>query len=67
MPGKRLRIETGAAARRQMVKVYRQMASGELDVTKGSKLIYALTEISRALEREAVEALSERLDKIEGR
>ena len=63
--GKRLRIETGASARRQMVKIFREMRDGTLDINKGSKLIYALTEISRALEREAVDRLSERLDTVE--
>jgi hypothetical protein len=65
--GKRLRIETGASARRQMVKIFREMRDGTLDINKGSKLIYALTEISRALERETVERLSERLDTVERR
>ena len=65
--GKRLRIETGASARRQMVKIFREMRDGTLDINKGSKLIYALTEISRALEREAVDRLSERLDTVERR
>jgi len=65
--GKRLRIETGASARRQMVKIYREMREGTLAVGVGTKLIYALTEISRALEREAVDRLSERLETVERR
>lgn len=63
--GKRLRIETAASARRQMVKIYREMREGTLDITKGSKLIYALTEISRALERESIDRLNERLEAVE--
>lgn len=66
-PGKRLRLENGGQIRREMTKVYRDMKSGALDVAKGTKLIYALTELSRAVEREAVERLTERLDAVEGR
>jgi class 3 adenylate cyclase len=66
-PGKRLRLENGGQIRREMTKVYRDMKAGTIDVAKGSKLIYALTELSRAVEREAVERLTERLDKVEGR
>lgn len=66
-PGKRLRLENGGQIRREMTKVYRDMKAGALDVAKGTKLIYALTELSRAVEREAVERLTERLDAVEGR
>ncbi|WP_277981356.1 hypothetical protein [Sphingomonas phyllosphaerae] len=65
--GKRLRLENGAQIRREMVKVYRGMKVGAIDTSKGSKLIYALTELSRALERETVEKLTERLDEVEGK
>lgn len=65
--GKRLRLENGAQIRREMVKVYRGMKVGEIDTSKGSKLIYALTELSRAIERETVEKLTERLDEVEGK
>ena len=65
--GKRLRIESASAARRQMTKIFREMRAGILDVNKGTKLIYALTEISRAIERENVEKLAERLDELEAK
>ncbi|WP_153002693.1 hypothetical protein [Sphingomonas endophytica] len=65
--GKRLRIESASAARRQMTKIYREMRSGVLDVNKGTKLIYALDQISRAIERETVEKLTQRLDEVEGK
>lgn len=65
--GKRLRLENGPQIRREMVKVYRGMKTGEIDTAKGSKLIYALTELSRAIERETVEKLTERLDEVEGK
>lgn len=65
VPGKRLRLETGAQVRREVVKVYRDMKAGTLDVTRASKLIYALTELSRMIERETVERLTERLEAVE--
>ena len=65
VPGKRLRLENAAQVRREMTKVYRQMKAGELDVVKGTKLIYTLTELSRIIEREGVERLAERLDAME--
>lgn len=65
--GKRLRLETAVQIRREMARTYKQMKSGELDITKGTKLIYALTELSRAIERETVAKLTERLDEVEGK
>ena len=65
--GKRLRLETAAQIRREMARTYKQMKSGELDVTKATKMIYALTELSRAIERETVAKLAERLDEVEGK
>lgn len=62
-----VRLESSPQIRREMAKVYRQMKAGELDPVKGGKLVYVLTEISRTLERENVEKLSERLDKAEGK
>lgn len=67
VPGKRLRLETGAQIRREMTRVYREMRAGSLDPTRASKLIYALTELGRAVEREGVERLTERVALIEGR
>jgi hypothetical protein len=63
--GKRLRLDNGQQIRREIVKVYRAMKVGEMDVTKGTKLIYTLEVLSRAVEREAVEKLSERLEAVE--
>ncbi len=66
VPGKRLRLETGSQIRREMTRVYRDMKAGVVNVAKGTKLIYALTELGRAVEREGVERLAERLDAMEG-
>ncbi len=63
--GKRLRLENGPQIRREIVKVYRGMKTGEIDTAKGTKLIYALEVLSRAVERENVEKLAERLDAVE--
>ncbi|MXP43064.1 hypothetical protein [Allopontixanthobacter sediminis] len=65
--GKRLRLENGPQIRREIVKVYRGMKVGEIDITKGTKLIYALEVLSRAVERENVEKLADRLDGAEGK
>ena len=62
-----VRLENSPQIRREMAKVYRQMQAGEIDAIKGTKLVYVLTEISRTLERENVEKLSERLDEAEGK
>ena len=62
-----VRLENSPQIRREMAKVYRQMEAGEIDAIKGTKLVYVLTEISRTLERENVEKLSERLDEVEGK
>lgn len=63
--GKRLRLENGPQIRREIVKVYRGMKTGEIDTAKGTKLIYALEVLSRAVERENVEKLAERLEAVE--
>lgn len=63
--GKRLRLENGPQIRREIVKVYRGMKTGEIETAKGTKLIYALEVLSRAVERENVERLAERLDAVE--
>lgn len=65
--GKRLRLENGPQIRREIVKVYRGMKVGEIETSKGTKLIYALEVLSRAIERENVEKLAERLDQAEGK
>lgn len=63
----RIRLENGPQIRREMAKVYRGMKNGEIDITKASKMIYALEVLSRTLERENVERLAERLDAVEGK
>ncbi len=50
-----------------MARVYRGLEAGEIDPLKGGKLVYVLTEISRAIERENVERLEARLDEAEGK
>ena len=62
-----LRLENGPQIRREMARVYRGLEAGEIDPLKGGKLVYVLTEISRALERETVERLENRLDQAEGK
>ena len=61
----RLRLDNGPMVRREIVKVYRAMKAGELDITKGTKLVYTLEVLSRMIERQAVEALADRLDAAE--
>ena len=63
----RIRLENGPQIRREMTKVYRGMKNGEIDITKATKMIYALEVLSRTLERENVERLAERLDAVEGK
>lgn len=65
--GKRLRLENGPQIRREIVKVYRGMKVGEIETSKGTKLIYALEVLSRAIERENVERLEAKLDEAEGK
>ena len=62
-----LRLENGPQIRREMARVYRGLEAGEIDPLKGGKLVYVLTEISRAVERETVERLENRLDQAEGK
>ena len=61
-----LRLENGPQIRREMARVYRGLEAGEIDPLKGGKLVYVLTEISRAIERENVEKLEARLDEAAG-
>lgn len=61
-----LRLENGPQIRREMARVYRGLEAGEIDPLKGGKLVYVLTEISRAIERENVERLEARLDEAAG-
>ncbi|WP_205958401.1 hypothetical protein [Qipengyuania sediminis] len=62
-----MRLESGPQVRREMARVYRGLEAGEIDPLKGGKLVYVLTEISRAIERENVERLEARLDEAEGK
>ena len=62
-----LRLENGPQIRREMARVYRGLEAGEIDPLKGGKLVYVLTEISRAVERETVERLESRLNQAEGK
>lgn len=62
-----LRLENGPQIRREMARVYRGLEAGEIDPLKGGKLVYVLTELSRAVERETVEKLANRLDAVEGK
>ena len=64
---RRVRLENMPQVRREMARTFKAMQSGELDVLKGTKLIYALEVLSRTLEREQVEKLADRLDKAEGK
>ena len=64
---KRMRLENGPQIRREIAKVYRGMKAGEIEASKGTKLIYALETLSRHIERENVNKLTDRLDAIEGR
>ena len=64
---RRVRLERMPQVRREMARTYKAMQVGELDVLKGTKLIYALEVLSRTLERENVEKLAERLDAVEGK
>lgn len=63
--GRRLRLEKSSQVRSEMVRVYRELRAGEIEPAKATKLIYALTELSRLIEREAVEALEARLAAVE--
>ncbi|WP_336986470.1 hypothetical protein [Altererythrobacter aquiaggeris] len=62
-----VRLENSPQIRREMARVYRGLEAGEIDLLKGGKLVYVLTEISRTLERESVEKLNSRLDEVEGK
>lgn len=64
---RRVRLESMPQVRREMARTYKAMQTGELDVIKGTKLIYALEVLSRTLEREQIEKLSNRLDEAEGK
>jgi len=48
-----------------MVRVYRELRAGQIEPGMATKLIYALTELSRLIEREAVETLEGRLEAAE--
>ncbi len=51
--------------RREIVKLYRGMKGGEIDIVKGAKLVWTLEVLGRMIERETVEKLAERLDAVE--
>ena len=61
----RLRLDNGPMVRREIVKLYRGMKAGEIDVVKGAKLVWTLEILGRMIERETVEKLAERLDAVE--
>jgi len=63
--GKRLRLERSSQVRAEMVRVYRELRAGQIEPGMATKLIYALTELSRLIEREAVETLEGRLEAAE--
>lgn len=61
----RLRLDNGPMVRREIVKLYRGMKAGEIDIVKGAKLVWTLEVLGRMIERETVEKLAERLDAVE--
>lgn len=65
--GERFRLENGTQIRREIARLYVEMRRDEIDTAKGTKLIYVLDVLSRAVERENVEKLAERLDAAEGK
>ena len=56
------RLDTITRVRREMVKVYKAMKQGKLQSSVGSKLVFVLMAIQKAIEFETTE---ERLDRLE--
>jgi len=62
------RLDTVTRARREMVKVYRAVKLGEIPSAEGSRLVYMLTAIQKALEFELIEQRVDRLERaVQGR
>lgn len=55
-------LHNSSAIRREMASVYRDMRSGNLPPADGTKLVYVLSQLGEALERDLLE---QRIDSLE--
>lgn len=56
-------LHNSSAIRREMASVYRDMRSGSLPAADGTKLVYVLSQLGEALERDLLEKRIEELEK----
>lgn len=58
-----IHLKTADDVRLEMAKVYRDMRRGDIDMSDGTKLVYVLGQLNRAIETGIVEARMEALER----
>ena len=48
----------------EMARVYREMRSGQMDLTAGAKLVWSLSQLNRAIETSVIELRMEALERV---
>jgi len=66
LPVPRISLRTLSHVRREAVKVYREMRSGQLPADQGTRLLYGLQTIGKLIERTDLEDRLTRLEKAGG-
>lgn len=57
-----IHLKTADDVRLEMAKVYREMRQGRIDMADGTKLVYVLSQLNKAIETGIVEARMEMLE-----
>lgn len=58
-----IHLKTADDVRLEMAKVYRDMRRGDIDMADGTKLVYVLSQLNKAIETSLVEARMEALER----
>ena len=59
-----IHLKTANDLRLEMAKVYRDMRQGDIDMADGTKLVYVLGQLNKAIETGIIEARMESLERI---
>lgn len=59
-----IHLKTADDVRLEMAKVYRDMRRGDIDMSDGTKLVYVLGQLNKAIETTLIEARMESLERI---
>ena len=58
-----IHLKTADDVRLEMAKVYRDMRRGDIDMSDGTKLVYVLSQLNKAIETTLIEVRMESLER----